>query len=71
MTLTVVFAMAAAFANAVNVMTQHSASAGAPKREKGWHLVGYLFRQPLWLLGWIGGRSPLRPAVRGPADPRH
>jgi len=53
MTLTVVFAVAAAFANAVNVMTQHSASAGAPKREKGWHLVGYLFRQPLWLLGWI------------------
>ena len=53
MTLTVVFAMAAAFANAVNVLTQHSASAGAPKREKGWHLVGYLFRQPLWLLGWI------------------
>ena len=53
MTLTVVFAMAAAFANAVNVLTQHSASVGAPKREKGWHLVGYLFRQPLWLLGWI------------------
>ena len=53
MTLTVVFAMAAAFANAVNVLTQHSASAGAPKREKGWHLVGYLFRQPVWLLGWI------------------
>ncbi len=53
MTLTVVFAMAAAFSNAVNVMTQHSASAGAPKREKGWRLVGYLFRQPLWLLGWV------------------
>jgi drug/metabolite transporter (DMT)-like permease len=53
MTLTVVFAMAAAFANAVNVLTQHSASVAAPKREKGWHLVGYLFRQPVWLLGWI------------------
>lgn len=53
MTLTVVFALAAAFANAVNLLTQHSASAGAPKREKGWRLVGYLFRQPLWLLGWI------------------
>ncbi len=53
MTLTVVFAMAAAFSNAVNVMTQHSASAGAPKREKGCRLVGYLFRQPLWLLGWV------------------
>ena len=53
MTLTVVFALAAALSNAVNLMTQHSASAGAPKREKGWRLVGYLFRQPLWLLGWI------------------
>ena len=53
MTLTVVFALAAAFSNAVNLMTQHSASVGAPKREKGWRLVAYLFRQPLWLLGWI------------------
>ena len=53
MTLTVVFALAAAFCNAVNLMTQHSASAGAPKREKGWRLVAYLFRQPLWLLGWV------------------
>jgi drug/metabolite transporter (DMT)-like permease len=50
---TVVFAVAAAFSNGVNVLTQHSASIGAPKREKGWRLVGYLFRQPLWLLGWI------------------
>jgi drug/metabolite transporter (DMT)-like permease len=53
MTLTVVFALAAAFSNAVNLMTQHSASAGAPKRERGWRLVGYLFRQPLWLAGWV------------------
>jgi uncharacterized membrane protein len=53
MTFTVVFALAAAFSNAVNLMTQHSASAGAPEREKGWRLVAYLFRQPLWLLGWI------------------
>jgi drug/metabolite transporter (DMT)-like permease len=49
----VVFALAAAFSNAVNLVTQHSASVSAPKREKGWRLVGYLFRQPLWLLGWI------------------
>src|SRR5258708_26255571 len=53
MILTVVFALGAAFPNAVNVMTQHSASVAAPKREKGWRLVAYLFRQPLWLLGWI------------------
>ena len=53
MTLTVVFALAAAFSSTVNLMTQHSASVGAPKREKGWRLVAYLFRQPPWLLGWI------------------
>ncbi|MGO9078996.1 MAG: DMT family transporter [Streptosporangiaceae bacterium] len=51
MTLAVVFALAAAFSNAVNLMTQHSASTSAPKREKGWRLVSYLIRQPLWLLG--------------------
>ncbi len=39
MVLIVAFAVAAAFSNAVNVMTQHAASAGAPKREKGWRLV--------------------------------
>ena len=51
MTLAVVFALAAALANAVNLMTQHSASIGAPKREGGWRLPLYLIRQPLWLLG--------------------
>jgi drug/metabolite transporter (DMT)-like permease len=53
MTLTVAFALAAALSSAVNLMTQHAASVGAPRREKGWRLVAYLFRQPLWLLGWI------------------
>ena len=51
MTLAVAFALAAAFANAVNVMTQHKASIGAPRRVKGWRLALYLPRQPLWLLG--------------------
>jgi drug/metabolite transporter (DMT)-like permease len=50
-TLAIAFAFAAAFSNAVNLMAQHSASAGAPKREKGWRLAAYLVRQPLWLLG--------------------
>jgi drug/metabolite transporter (DMT)-like permease len=49
--LAVVFALAAAFSNAVNLMTQHSASISAPKPEKGWRLAVYLVRQPLWLLG--------------------
>ena len=53
MVFTVVFALAAAFSNGANVITQHAASIGAPKREKGLHLVRYLFRQPLWLLGWV------------------
>lgn len=53
MILTFVFAVVAAFSNGANVITQHAASISAPKREKGWHLVGYLFRQPLWLLGWV------------------
>src|SRR5271165_1821224 len=51
MILAVVFALAAALSNAVNLMTQHLASVGAPKREKGWRLAVYLVRQPLWLVG--------------------
>jgi drug/metabolite transporter (DMT)-like permease len=47
----VVFALAAALANAVNLMTQHKASISAPTRVKGWRLALYLPRQPLWLLG--------------------
>jgi drug/metabolite transporter (DMT)-like permease len=57
MTLTVAFALAAALSSAVNLMTQHSASVGAPEREKGWRLVAYLFRQPPWLLGWIAAAA--------------
>ena len=47
----VVFALAAALANAVNLMTQHKASISAPRQVKGWRLALYLPRQPLWLLG--------------------
>lgn len=53
MTVTVVFALAAAFANAVHLMTQHAASSDIPQHHKGVALVGYLFRHPLWLLGWL------------------
>jgi drug/metabolite transporter (DMT)-like permease len=53
MTLTVAFALAAALSSAINLVTQHSASFGAPQGEKGWRLVAYLFRQPPWLFGWI------------------
>ena len=51
MILAVVFALAAAFSSGINLMTQHVASVGAPKRQKGWRLAPYLVRQPLWLLG--------------------
>src|ERR1700761_2585722 len=59
MTLTVAFTLAAALSSAVNLMTQHSASVGAPKREKGWRLVAYMFRQPPWLFGWIAAAVAL------------
>jgi hypothetical protein len=52
-TLTILFALAAAFANAVHLMTQHAASHGASKIHRGWGLVAFLIRQPLWLLGWV------------------
>lgn len=49
----VVYALLAALGNALNVITQHTASIASPKQTKGWRLVGYLFRDPLWLLGWV------------------
>ena len=52
MTLTIIFALAAALANAIHLMTQHTASAGVTHEHRNWHLVRYLIRQPLWLLGW-------------------
>jgi len=49
----VLLSFAAAFANALNVVTQHVASTGAPARDKGWRLAVYLIRNPLWLFGVI------------------
>ena len=48
-----VFALLAALSNAVNEATQHIASSAAPGRSSGWRLVVYLFRNPLWLFGWV------------------
>jgi drug/metabolite transporter (DMT)-like permease len=48
----ILFALLAALSNAVNEGTQHVASTAAPSRSSGWQLVVYLFRNPLWLLGW-------------------
>jgi hypothetical protein len=52
-TVPVLFALLAAFSNALNVVTQHIASIGDPARSKGWRFVLYLFRSPLWLFGWV------------------
>jgi len=49
----VLFALLAAFSNALNVTMQHIASIGDPRRSKGWHFVRYLVSNPLWLLGWV------------------
>ena len=49
----IVFALLAALSNAVNEATQHVASIAAPRRSSGWRLVVYLFRNPLWLFGWV------------------
>ena len=49
----IVFALLAALSNAVNEATQHIASTAAPRRSSGWRLVVYLFRNPLWLFGWV------------------
>ncbi len=49
----ILFALLTAFANSLNVVTQHKASINAPARSKGWRFVVYLFRNPLWLFGWV------------------
>jgi hypothetical protein len=51
-TVTILFALAAALANAVHLMTQHTASVGASSQHRSWALLAFLIRQPLWLLGW-------------------
>ena len=47
------FALLAAFSNALNVVMQHIASIGDPQHSKGWRFVRYLVSNPLWLLGWV------------------
>jgi hypothetical protein len=56
-TVTITFALAAALANGVHLMTQHSVSIGVSGQHRGWALVTFLFRQPLWLLGWVAAAA--------------
>ena len=50
---TILFALAAAFSNALNMVTQHLASISDPGHSKGWRFVRYLVSNPLWLFGWV------------------
>jgi hypothetical protein len=50
---TALFALLAALGNALNVTVQHVASISDPAHSKGWRFIVYLFRNPLWLLGWV------------------
>ena len=49
----ILFALLAAFSNAVNVVTQHVASIGDTGHAKGLRFVRYLVANPLWLFGWV------------------
>ncbi len=50
---TILFALGAAFSNALNMITQHIASTSDPGHSKGWQFVRYLASNPLWLFGWV------------------
>jgi drug/metabolite transporter (DMT)-like permease len=50
---TILFALGAAFCNALNLITQHIASISDPGHSKGWRFVRYLVSNPLWLFGWV------------------
>ena len=51
--MTLLFALLAAFSNALNVVMQHIASIGDPRHSRGWRFVRYLASNPLWLFGWV------------------
>jgi hypothetical protein len=51
--MTILFALVAAFCNALNLVTQHIASTSDPGHSKGWRFVRYLLSNPLWLFGWV------------------
>jgi drug/metabolite transporter (DMT)-like permease len=50
---TILFALVAAFCNALNLVTQHIASTSDASHSKGWRFVRYLLSNPLWLFGWV------------------
>jgi drug/metabolite transporter (DMT)-like permease len=50
---TILFALAAAFSNALNMVMQHIASISDPGHSRGWRFVRYLASNPMWLFGWV------------------
>jgi hypothetical protein len=51
--MTIVYALLTALCNALNVTMQHRASIASPPKARGWRVALYLFKNPLWLLGWL------------------
>jgi hypothetical protein len=51
--LAILFALLTAVTNAIAVTTQHIASTRKQDHASNWRLMIFLFRQPLWLLGWV------------------
>jgi drug/metabolite transporter (DMT)-like permease len=51
--MTILFALLAAFSNALSLITQHVASVSNPEKARGWRLIPYLFKNTLWLFGWV------------------
>ena len=49
----VLFGLTTALTNALAVALQHIASTSDASKSSGWRFVRYLFRHPLWLLGWL------------------
>ena len=50
-------ALLTALANGLGVTAQHIASTSSTNQDRGWRFVAFLFRHPLWLVGWaaMGG----------------
>jgi hypothetical protein len=50
---TILWALSAGLCNALNVTSQHIASISSPAKARGWRFVTFLFKNPLWLFGWV------------------
>ncbi len=51
--MSILFAVLTSITNALAVTLQHIASTSDVGKSSGWKFVMYLFRHPLWLLGWL------------------